>query len=809
MLVTWEHASNLINKEIVYFFNEFDLLTEKIQNKRLLEYIKSNFKGYFANDFYSITDGLFEAITGKTTNYAHFEKRLLSITNDNEFIYNDYFNVFLKLKKLNNIDFAKSIVFTESMSKTILNNDVFEGIKEGSISTLNSLKETPKISEKKIILKEIIDNNTVIVVDTVVPEYFVETLNDNAFRLYYIGSSEYYNVNKKMFESHYCSKELNRISNYTIEDYFEQLYSFIEADKTEKMLAKMVADCDKKNIMIALQYDIDEKEIAGLINRQDVACIDYSILPYLIAYFNKNNNYTGSYNKIFKNFNANYCMDLLKSLIDFHPLLEEYNITCTISYIMWSELKLDSKERIDEFFQTLNLYKQYQLHYNGHNHFINEALQLVNSDIKAYFEVKLIEHLINTEKYFLLSAINTKNTYYIEVSKCYCENVINDKSIDNVDITNLPESLITLLINFKNDYDKLINSEWFHQDGQNLSNNTIAPFSLILNNKQENLCKKRISKYRGLRPYISNNMAYFFELDNINVINLFSGQHKNMKLSKADSKAEFFIYNKSLIITSGNEAYVINNECERISLNVRIDSNVYGGIRIHDKYVYYFPSSKHISMTNIDDFISGDAFFKTSSFPLPTDVEISNVIDFLVFKNDLVWANSRYLWHYNIDNKCLNRINLKEEPRKLFISNNCIYLLTKNSIYQVLIDNYILLNWITGIDEWERFTCSGNYIVIARQTNMFIIDLLMGKHKWVDTTILKDNITDMIVSGNKLLVIDDSGHFYESIISKESLEYLSVELKNSINIQGNRSMLSYSYRHLGINNDQYLYVFSA
>lgn len=806
-MLTWEHGNSFLNKDIIYVFNEFDIFEDE-SGKKLIEYINDKVSSYTSCRFFNVTDGLRNVFQEHKLTRQAFRKRVNDIFNTKNPVEKDYFQKFEELKSKDGIEISKNILFTEATLPEICNRKITNDIKENCIFTLNNFDTDIKRSELIEKISGTIKNKIVVIVDTVIPRFFSPILIDNALSIQYIGSYENYLHNIEIIKEYECNIKLEKIENYSLLDYFKEFVDYIDAFITNEKLGKSISSGDITENYRSFKevLNCNGEKFTNLINNYDSRVINLKVFPYIIVYIN---NYPDKYlqliNMIFKNFSEKYVQDFFKSLIQWDKILTECKTTCIISMIMWKELKLNSIESIDEFFDYIYGTSSYEF-FDVHNrHFINEILQESNSELKEYLITKFIEYLIKKEKFTVFDTISKNICSYIETVAKYCKIVLNDLN-ESICIYSLPEALQDVLANFKDSYEGKNNIEWVHEDGINSNNSTIAPFSLSFNKKL--LYKDKITKFKNIRPFICKSVAFIIEENKANVIDLFTLEQNNYIFNGEEHKFKFLTYNSNLISSLSGNLYYIDKNCVTTDLNAKFDPTVYNGIRIKENYVYYFTDKSTLIRVDLESFIKGEALFSEEVFIIQNSEDNQEIIDVLIIKDNILWITDKFLWHFDLlSGEIKNKIVLFSIPSKLFLYDDKIYILFKNSLW--IYEEFSLIKWITDLVKWQSFTCYAGNLILAKGKNLYCIELNKSNLQVLENEIIKSDITDIIATSNRLLVVDNNGNIYDVNIKSEGIKNIQIKVNNLIETNGQKGKIIYSQRHMAINNSDYFYIYSA
>lgn len=805
-MLTWEHGISLINGDIVYIFNEFEMYID-VTGKKLIEYINEKVSASVESRIFNATDGLKEAFHMKKLTKSSFNDKVNKIYKCNNLHHNKYLDILGKLKGVDGLDISRNILFIESTLPQIYSRDLVTKIDDKSILTLNNFNSENKKTEILENFKTTIQDKIVVMIDCVIPQGLINTLAENAVDIKYIGSQDNYEENVRLFNKEEIRDTLNKINDYNLEDYFTGLVSYIEANILNSRLEKvLIYEEPKKNFSKVIELlQSNETGLINLINHYDSRVISYKLFPYLISFVNKfPGKFPNKVNFMLKNFGCNYKYNFFQTLKEWDKIFKDCNVVCAFNHIMWNELDINDSKLIDQFFLFLQGTSSYELYSVNNKQFFNEILESTEANLRIHLEIKIIEYIIINEKFSVFDNIDNEICLYIEKVKEYCEKIVNDLH-DIIDINDFPDMLQEILIQFKNKYEDITKLEWIHEDGVDFNNSTIMPFSLAFNKKL--LFQRKISKYKKIRPLISNNVAFVIEERKANVINLFSNNEKKYNFDHDESSFNFLAYNANLILCDSGNIFKINKECEKTDLNIKIDTNVYNGLRIKEDFIYYFTSNQRLARVSISEFINGDAIFNEEYFEVNFSEDNYGIIDLIVVRDEVFWITSNYLWKLNIYDRKLDRRELISGAVKLFCHNDNPYILFKDSLWNI--NNEFNIKWFTDIHAWDSFTCYGENLILSSGRNLNFINLNSKNLQIVNYSQIESDITDIISTSNRLLIIDNNSNVYEAIIKDKGYKNVEVKIKKILEVVGDTGAIMYSHRHMAINNSDYIYIYSA
>jgi hypothetical protein len=807
-MITHEHGNWLLHDDIVYIFNEFDISEDK-QGKKLIEYINDETSVYSQKRIFNVTDGLRVALKDNKLTNQSFSKRVNTIYSTTEFGHKNYFKTFSNLKaKQDYFEIANKLLFTETILPQICGRKIKIDTGEKSILTINNFETEQKNSDKLNKLKDIISKKNVVIVDTVVPKFCINTLVDESSSIRYIGNQENYSQNINQFNEQGYDNQLKEIEDYSLDDYFKEVTEYIEAyiinDKLKSIITGNDIKENYKNVKELLSFQINQ--VHNLVNYQYSRVISLNVFPYLLAYLCENVDFfSGLLNILFKDFSENYVQNFFQNLKNWEQVLKECKITCIINEGIWKEINLVNHKQIDELFDFINGTDSYEfIGKNDINH-LNRIIEISREDVKEYVISKIIEHILKSKKFVALSSIDESVCNYIDIIKKYSYIVINDLDED-INLKSIPDEVKKALIDFKNEYNNQNNTEWIYEDGIDLNNSIAVPFSLTFN--KELLHKGKISQYGYIRPFISKNVVFILEKNKANVIDLFTKKESNYKFGSSENNFKTISYNEKLILSLNGELYSLDKNCTKKNLNIKINSNIYNGIRIKDNCVYYFADESTLSMVPVKDFIEGEGIFAEKTFKINNfSDENHKIIDLIIMDDKAIWINNKYLWNLNLNSLILERVELGEPPLKLFNNNNQVYILFKNSLY--IYSEFKSTKWITDIQDWENFTCYKNNLILTKGKRIYFVELLKGKLQIFEENDVTSNLTDIISTNNRILTIDNDGNIYNISVTDDQIKKNKIHMHKLLEVEGQLGRIIYSNRHMVINCSKYFYIYSA
>lgn len=796
------HGNKILENKIIYIFNEFELLVDD-NGKKVIEHLNDQTTVYRQGKIYNLTDGLKSAFRERTLSYLDLIDIYNRVKDRAKFSFKKFFEIFSNIRSNDNVDISNVIVFTECLLREInhLNRFISNERKATYITSLHTFNEDLNIRKVSGLLEDMTDRKTVVIVENVLPEYVVRTLLEKSERVYYIGSNEYYEINKHLFEKNGEEGKLELIEDYGIEDYFLEIIRYIEAVTTKNKINNIL---DKRNdsfqeSVLDIKSSIPADKLDNLLDQHTIL-IGINSFPHLWVYCILTEKSDYFIDRLFYNFKSRYGQRLVHCLELWKTDFVECNIQLLITCDIFKELLLKDEPEIDYFFTFLVENSHFKLASNGKN-FIKEMLASFTIEtLGRYFEIKMIEHIILNYDLSLLCFSDLS-----EKVRNYCEQISNNNSITIS--KDLPQKLVEVIEKYQQEYDEKHRIEWIHTEGHKNRNGILSPFTIKFNKAY--YFQDKISAYKPLRPIISKNIIFFIEKNKANIFDVFSKKIVSYPLNSSKlSSINFASYDTNLILSENTEAYLINKDCTKIDLQVKIDDDVYKGIRIEDQYVYFFPTSNVISRKPLNDFLKGESIFSGEELTFPEGEKIDEeVIDLLINQEFAFWLCKSQVWQMDLSTTNINKFPIEEEePQKLFVNDNHIFILFTNSIWSL--NKEFKLSWITDVPNWSKYTVCNDHLFLISGSIIHIVSLEDGKLQ-IHQSNNKVVYSDIITTENKVVIIDEIGNIYEGIISNSTLKNIVFETKFLYKIEGNKGMISYSHRILSISCEKNIHVFGA
>ncbi|MEC0169117.1 hypothetical protein [Paenibacillus graminis] len=796
------HGNKILENKIIYIFNEFELLVDN-KEKKVIEHLNDQTTVYRERKLYNLTDGLKNALSDRTLAYLDLIDIYNKIRNKAKFAFKTYFEILSNIRSMENINLSSTMIFTESLFKEInhLNRLVSNEKKGNYITSLNTFEKDLNIRQVSELLEDMTNKKTVVIVDNVLPEYVVKTIIGESERIYYIGSTEYYEINKQLFEVNGGRRKLELIEDYGIEDYFSEIIGYLEAVTTKEKINNILDKRDQSFLesVFDIKSSIPVEQLDNLLE-QHVYLIGINMFPHLWVYsilLGKSNYIV---DRLFYDFKSRYGMKLIQCLEHWKSDLNESNLQLMITCDIFKELEIKDEVEIDLFFTFLLENSQFKLVFDGKS-FIKDILATFPIEtLKNYFEIKVIEHIVSNYEPSLLSFSDLS-----EKVRHYCEAISSNNSITISE--RMPRQLVVVIEKYKQDYDEKHNIEWIHNEGYKNRNGILSPFTINFNKGY--YFQGKINTYKPLRPIISKNIIFYIEKNKTNIFDLFSKKVTSYPLNSSKlSSINFASYDTNLILAENSEAYLINKDSNKINLQVKIDNHIYEGLRIEDQYVYFFPTSNVISRKPLKDFLKGESIFSGEELTFPAGEEINEeVIDLLINQEFAYWLCKSQIWQMDLITTNINKIPINdEEPQKLFVNGNSVFILFTNSIWSL--NEEFKISWITDIPNWSKYTAYNDYLILISGSIIHVVSLKNGKSQIYQSP-NKVAYSDIISTEDKVVIIDEVGNIYEGLLSYNELKNVTFNIVFLYKIEGNRGMISYSHRILSISCEKNIHVFGA
>lgn len=789
-MLTFEHADKLLNNEIVFIINEFDIYLQKDQ--KIIDILESELM-FYKNDrdskLMNLTDGLREATS--------FKNRIHKIYDRYQTLYQNYFRILEKAKV--HINFSKSILLVESILSAISNKQIIVcSFEENKVTSLNNFQDNYSGIQQRIFLEGFLRDKTVIIVDCAISNVMIDSLKDCTEKVLFIGSKFYHTYNQSLLR-----KDLDTI-DIAVDDYFTGIVTFIEGRVTHKKLCNIVENFDLGQRGVELHSLLSTGEIdnyLSLINLFQFNAEQFSmLLSYICKYEIRK---SLSISRFFLNSPKILGYDDHLLLIkETEQVLSKNDTNCLIVLELWKFLDLTCVDRIRDFMDYIKNNRGF-LFYSAteKKHAINEILSSYSDELRHIVFAYILEYICQTEDFFIITEINGETIPYINSVNDFIQCILSGSVPSKTD---LPAVISDVLGQFKSHFENNINWEWIHSDGINYNFSTVAPFPEGFKCQvvhSENVVE---SNYIAARPIISNDYAFQIEESRAKIINLNTLKWRYHNFKEAITPISFCSYNSNLIYTTKTETYLMTKEGKNNDLSVKLLPEVYNSLRIRNNKVYYFTDSETLRESPLNGFLDSLGLFDGEDYRIP---KTNNVNDLLVLEKEAFCITQLTSWKLNFETRQYVIFNHLINPLKLFYCNNKVYILTDTEVWRIEGE---CLKWVTDVGKWSLFTCVHNLLILARGDLLEVINLSNGNMQIIYNELLKNGISDIIATREHLLVVDDLGNLYRCDLDFiNTNKNLDLKIFNILSVQGTNGLLSFYRRYLSVYNKTGFYIYTA